>query len=808
MGQGPEEESEMGMESYQLECRPKSREGAVVRGETYRITVLTAALIRLEYSKNGVFEDRATQAVLNRDFPVPEFRIDDREEELSIYTDALELHYNRGAFAANGLMIKVTGGRVAERTWHYGDAVRDLGGTARTLDEADGAIPLEHGILSRAGYSVIDDSRSMALTEDGWVTPRDEDAQDLYFFGYGDRYLEALQDFYYLCGRTPLLPRYAFGNWWSRYHRYTEEEYMDLVERFEREEVPFSVAVVDMDWHLVDDVDPKYGSGWTGYTWNRKFFPDPKRFMDWLHAHGMKITLNVHPADGVRAFEDAYERVAKAMGMNPADEFPVQFDPADPKFMEIYFRELLHPLEEEGVDFWWVDWQQGTATKIPGLDPLWMLNHYHFLDSSWKGTRPITFSRYAGVGSHRYPIGFSGDTVISWESLQFQPYFTSTASNVGYGWWSHDIGGHMNGVRDDELMARWVQLGVFSPINRLHSTDNPFNGKEPWNFDRSTEHVMKEFLKLRHGLVPYLYTMNRRASRENIPLVFPLYYLEPEQGEAYEQKNEYYFGSELLVSPITEPQDSTARAAGVRTWLPEGLWADFFTGEVYRGGRLLKLWRSLEQMPVLMKAGAIVPMKDMEFFDNRTDNPAAMEVRIFPAKSSSFTLWEDAGDTPEDLDANWASTLLAVDCGDEKVCFTIDAAQGNTAVLPAKRSWKLRFLGVDRPAESAVSVMVNGEAVKADCAYCEETASLLVTLPELPTDSRISVCFLGGLTVSGGSLERRCYAFLEKAQMEYNVKSRIQSVVAKQGRSALATLAAMELKPAVFSALCEILEAN
>ena len=98
-----------------------------------------------------------------------------------------------------------------------------------------------------------------------------------------------------------------------------------------------------------------------------------------------------------------------------------------------------------------------------------MLNHYHYLDSGRRGNRRLTFSRYAGLGSHRYPIGFSGDTVISWDSLDFQPYFTATASNVGYGWWSHDIGGHMKGTKDDELATRWVQLGVFSPINRLHS---------------------------------------------------------------------------------------------------------------------------------------------------------------------------------------------------------------------------------------------------------------------------------------------------------------------------------------------------
>lgn len=823
----------MGMEGYKLESHPRCGKEAVIQGKKYRFTILTPALVRLEYSEKGVFEDRPTQSVLNRDFPVPEFKIVESEEELSVYTEVLELHYDRKPFAANGLSIKVNGGGGGwGRTWHFGEEPDDLGGTARTLDMTDGAkvlnhsffsrgdnpidekyegsVPIEHGLISRGGFSVIDDSRSMVLTEDGWIAPREEGVIDYYFFGYGNRYLDCLKDFYYLCGKTPLLPRYAMGNWWSRYHRYTEEEYKELVERFEEEKLPFSVAVVDMDWHLVDDVDLKYGSGWTGYTWNKNFFPDPAGFMKWLHEHGMKITLNVHPADGVRAFEEPYQRIAEKMGIDPESEIPVQFDPADPHFMEVYLKDLHHPLEEEGVDFWWLDWQQGTVTKVPGLDPLWMLNHYHYLDSSWKGSRSITFSRYAGVGSHRYPVGFSGDTVISWESLQFQPYFTNTASNIGYGWWSHDIGGHMMGVRDDELMARWVQYGVFSPINRLHSTDNPFNGKEPWKFDKITQSVMEEFLRLRHGLVPYLYTMNRRAHAEDLPLIQPMYYLEPDRKEAYEVCNEYYFGSELLVSPITEPQDKIARAGKAKTWLPEGMWADFFSGMVYQGGRMINLWRGVEDYPVLMKAGAIVPMKDMTVYDNSVENPFAMEVRIFPAEDGHFTLWEDDGDTPEDKEENWAATELsyssstvlpdsAIRSQDQ---FVIGKAMGNLMVLPEKRSWKLVFVGVEK---TVPVITVDGEVIKVSVSYNRENSMLTIKVPETEVTKEICVTFTEGLMMAEPNLEGRCYRILEKAQMEYDEKDRAMNIVRNQGKGAVASLAAMSMNPAVFGALCEVI---
>ena len=230
------------------------------------------------------------------------------------------------------------------------------------------------------------------------------------------------------------------------------------MDRFAAEGVPLSVAVLDMDWHQVD-IDPKYGTGWTGYSWNTELFPDPRGFLADLHARGLAVSLNVHPAEGVHAHEDRTRRSPSGSASIRRPSSRSTSTRPTREFLQAYFEELHHPLEEDGVDFWWLDWQQGGVTRIAGLDPLWLLNHFHYLDSAATGRRPLTFSRYAGVGSHRYPIGFSGDTVITWASLDFQPYFTATASNVGYGWWSHDIGGHFFGPRTTSSPTRWVQLG-------------------------------------------------------------------------------------------------------------------------------------------------------------------------------------------------------------------------------------------------------------------------------------------------------------------------------------------------------------
>ena len=304
------------VEELKIKANPVCRPENVIRGDKYRITVLTPGLLRLEYDEEGQFEDRATQTVLNRDFPASDFKVKETEEELEIFTERVHLLYNKKEFSSFGLSIQVLGNISNYHSiWYFGEEPRDLKGTARTLDRVDGACELDHGIMSTFGSSVLDDSTSLILNEEGWVEPRRKGIRDIYFWGYGHDYLECLKAFYHLCGKTPMLPRFALGNWWSRYYEYTEETYRELMEQFRSERVPFTVAVIDMDWHLVD-VDPKYGSGWTGYTWNREMFPDPGRFLEWLHENGMRTTLNVHPADGIRAYEEMYPAMAEAMGID------------------------------------------------------------------------------------------------------------------------------------------------------------------------------------------------------------------------------------------------------------------------------------------------------------------------------------------------------------------------------------------------------------------------------------------------------------------------------------------------------------
>lgn len=758
-----------------------------VIGKCYRFTVLTDRLIRMEYDPAGKFEDRASQTVFYRNLPACSFAVQRQDGILQINTGALLLTYQEEApFTADTLRVQLL--QEPASGWNFGEDYEDLGGTCKTLDEADGARPVEKGLCSRWGFAVLDDSRTLLLDETGWVAVRREDTKDVYFFGYGYDYRGCIRDFYRITGAPSMLPAYALGNWWSRYHAYTQEEYLSLMDRFAEENVPFSVGVVDMDWHVVnipeDQRDEEIPDGWTGYTWNAELFPDYRGFLKELHEKHVKTALNLHPAAGVRKHEVMYEEMATANGIDPASGKRVPLDLLSKDHMATYFDIIHHPYEEEGVDFWWMDWQQGTnywwihEPNAPGeykdpaerMDPLWMLNHLHILDISRSGKRPMFFSRYSGPGSHRYPVGFSGDTSVAWESLHFQPYFTSTASNIGYGWWSHDIGGHMGGYKDVELLQRWIQLGVFSPINRLHSTCSPWMMKEPWANDLATAEGMKTWLRLRHQLFPYIYTMNYRCHTELAPLVQPMYYSHPKCGAAYHVPNQFWFGTELMVAPITTADDHITHLGKVDAWLPDGEWFDFFNGMRYSGlgGRMITLCRPMTAMPVFAKAGAIIPMAN--YTDNRLYNSADMDVLVFPGADNTFVMYEDAGDGHEFETGAFCQTKMQLSWG-EQARFVIEPACGQQNLIPAVRKWNIHLRGFHKSA--AVKVTVDGAVAEAVCCWDSQTNSMVVTL-QASTASSICLEILGDTLIhDNADWLDRCANIINAAELAYHTKDQL-----------------------------------
>ena len=777
---------------FLYQTKPLALLNNIVSGNKYRFTILTPSLIRLEYNEDGIFEDRASQTVFFRDFSETDFNKTHNDEFLKIETKNLIITYKENKpFASDTLSIKLK--IEPASTWNYGDRFEDLGGTAQTLDKTNGGIPLDHGVCSRYGFSVIDDSRTLVLNEEGWVETRVPNSIDCYFWGYGFQYIDAVKDFYRLTGAPPLLPAYALGNWWSRYHEYTQEEYQGLIERFEKDEIPFSVAIVDMDWHITQlpeestGDDPRFTNGWTGYTWNKELFPDYKSFLKFLESHNLKTALNLHPAQGVGCHEEMYKEMALACGIDPNTKQRVKFDILSQKFMENYFDILHHPYENAGVNFWWMDWQQGTnywwiheenkdgkmQDEREALNPLWMLNHLHIADIRRNGKRPMFFSRYSGPGSHRYPVGFSGDTAITWEALDYQPYFTSTASNIGYSWWSHDIGGHMKCYQNDELMIRWVQYGVFSPINRLHSSNERFSGKEPWKFGPEAERIMKNWLRMRHKLFPYIYAMNYRNHVDLLPFIQPMYYAYPKRSAAYDMKNQFMFGSELMVAPITQPSNPHTHHGTTEVWFPEGDWFDFFSGLHYTSnyGRTMKITRSLDDYPVFAKAGAIVPMQDSH--DLKAGND--LNIIVFPGSDNSFTLYEDAGEGDDFESGSYTQTKMTLDWG-ENTIFTIHPAEGNLTLLPQHRNYRIVLRGFHE--NVATKVLVDGVPTDVNIKYNNNTHSHLLCI-DANISSEIRVTINGDtLVTDNGDLLKRCEALLQRMEFSYLTKEELYNYIA------------------------------
>lgn len=725
---------------------------SIIQGEHYRITILTNQLIRMEYSQTGQFEDRPTQTVLNRTFGTPTATTSETETQLEIHTPNFDLFYEKEKeFNEYTVSMDVRFATGYTHHWRFGDTEWNLKGTTRTLDGADGEIPLEDGIMSRNGVTIMDDSTTFAIDEMEKPVKRLGSETDCYLFAYGHDYFQALKDFYQLTGQTPLLPRYALGNWWSRYWKYTEDSYLELIEQFKEEAVPLSVSVIDMDWHLTE-VPERFGNGWTGYTWDKKLFPNPTRFMQAIHDRGLAITLNVHPADGIRAFEEAYPRVAKRLHLDQEAEEPARFDLNDENFRISYFEDVHHPMEEDGVDFWWIDWQQGTKSEVAGLDPLWQLNHYHFLDQVERKHDSLILSRYAGPGSHRYPLGFSGDTIISWESLDFQPYMTVTASNIGYSWWSHDIGGHMLGYKDEELSLRWLQFGVFSPINRLHSSSSAFTSKEPWTYEPTIAGIMKDYLRFRHALLPYLYTANVKIHENGEPLMQPMYYRYPEVDASYRTRNQYFFGSELLVAPITQPMDRQTELGKVAVFLPEGDWFDFFRNCRYEGDTTITMYRWLNDIPVLAKAGAIVPLDAHPEQTKANELPTTIRWEIFPGSSNQYELIEDEGNQR-------CVTRVRLDNETKKLVIEIE---GSKDILPNERQHEFHLRVTDE-------VQVSGDNLSSMYDAQLKEQIILINQPE-----EQHMLTLSGFAYSKSQTsEQAVFDILKRANIENELKDQL-----------------------------------
>ncbi|MBN2163997.1 MAG: DUF5110 domain-containing protein [Pontiellaceae bacterium] len=698
----------------------------IVEGNA-RFTVITPNCIRIEQSPDGSFIDDQSMFAVNREALSDQFEVKRKSGSLTIDTRAIHLVYkpDGAPLGPSNLSAEIRMGETSS-TWTPGAPNEgNLGGTIRTLDGVSGPVDLGEGLLSRDGWYLLDDSKSHLLTE-SWVRSRPANSgTDWYLFGYGLDYKAALSSMITVGGPAPMPRRYTLGVWFSRYWAFSADDYQDIVKEYRDHDFPLDVIVMDMDWHR---------DGWTGWSWNKELIPDPKSLLKWFHDQGLQVTLNLHPADGVAPHEDQYRDFMKALGENPNTGKTVPFDAGSEEYVDALEKEVLQPLQDDGVDFWWLDWQQYPHTRsIPDLTNLAWLNRILFYNTQRNGERGISFSRWAGWGDHRHVIQFSGDAFTDWPTLGFEVPFTSTAGNVGCYYWSHDIGGHQGG-RNEESYTRWTQFGALTAALRSHSMRDATMDRRPWMYPEWAENAMRISFHLRAEIMPYVYSSAWQTYRSGISLNRPLYLEYPEQEAAYHNGQEFLFGDNLLVAPISTAGVGPQRVAWQTVWFPAGdLWYNFFTGEKFEGGQTRVVASDINEFPLFARGGVPIPMQP---YSDRPCTAAldTLRIRCYPGVDGGrgeYTLHEDDGRSVDYLNGKSAATRLGYQRTGDRVAVAISATEGSYRDQPRRRAYLIELPNTT----GAKTAMVNGQPVKVS--YDPDLGVTTVRVP--PTDIRKSV---------------------------------------------------------------------
>lgn len=731
--------SELG-EHFKIDyTKAKSKPEAIFKGEKYRITVLSDVLIRFEYSKDGKFNDYPTILAIDRDFDLPKLEVKQDRKYLQINSEYFQIEYTKEMpFESKALMpdanLKVTLTGTETRWYYKHPEARNFKGSAVSLDNTKGKTELRKGLYSLDGFATIDDSNTLVFTEDGMIGKRPNESIDVYLFAYKKDFGKALQSYFKLTGSPALPPRYAFGIWWNKNEKYQVKDIENLIKKFAKNGVPFSTLVLGESWHK-----PNYDNSkkllTSGYTFDDQIFLNPTEFINELKEKDIFLGVNINPVDGIPASDPVYLRVKDKLNFQGNASIP--FNVYDKNFLKAYLDEIIDPLDSLGVDMFWIDYQ----TKSD-LNTLFLLNYATFNEyKSIKKRRGLILSRNPLIAPHRYPVCYSGNTYIDWKVLKLLPHYNSSSANAGISYWSHDIGGFKGGTEDAELYTRYIQLGTYSPIFRLASEAGRYYKREPWKWDFKTARIAKDYMRIRHRLIPYIYSEAYAYSKLGIPLVKPLYYDYPPIIDEPLYRDEYYFGSEFLVSPITLQKDKVMNRVIHRMYVPEGDWFDFKTGKKFPGNRRYISFYKDEDYPVLVKSGAIVPMAILdEQRLNDVTPPKRMEIQVFPGESNVYNLYEDDGTTSLYEEGNYIITRIEFTNKDGSYSLKLKPVEGKSGIIPSRRDYKIRFRNTNEASE--VGVRSANAAVHNIRTY-ESDTDFIIEISDVSTSAELVINVIG-----------------------------------------------------------------
>ncbi|WP_295664554.1 glycoside hydrolase family 31 protein [uncultured Mucilaginibacter sp.] len=481
-----------------------------------------------------------------------------------------------------------------------------------------------------------------------------------YYHIHGPHMMDVVKRYHSLTGTHPMPPLWALGYQQCRWSYYPESKVKEVADGFRKNKIPCDAIYLDID----------YMDGYRCFTWNRKYFPDPKKMIRDLNDKGFKTVVIIDP--GIRV-DDNYgvfkEGKAKKYFCRRSDDYFMeghvwpgrcQFpDFTNPEVRE-WWGGLFDELVQLGVAGVWNDMNEpavfgagtfpddvrhqydghrGSHRKAHNVYGMQMVRAtYEGLRKLMKNKRPFTITRAGYSGLQRYSCVWTGDNVASWEHLKLGNIQCQRLSMSGISFCGTDIGG-FSGEPDGELFTRWIQLGVFSPFMRAHSAGDT-REREPWCFGEPYTSINRKFIELRYRLMPYFYSAFWEHHRYGFPILRPLVMSEQDVEINHFRQDEFTFGDKILVCPVMEQGQKTRRV-----YLPKGDWYHYWTHEKLKGGAELVVETPLDSMPIFVKAGAVIPESPvMQFVGEKQIDELLFQVYYSTYEVNSF-FFEDYGET-------------------------------------------------------------------------------------------------------------------------------------------------------------------
>lgn len=517
------------------------------------------------------------------------------------------------------------------------------------------------GPLSRSGYFLYNDSDIPVVSKNGWYIDRNEhidnhkSSMDYYLFVYGKDYKKALKDYKAIFGTTPMIPRYSLGLWFSRYPTFKQQEIEELITTFDDYELPLDVMVLDLEWHK---------RGWFGFDWDEQHFPRPDELLSLLKEKGIYTTFNVHP-DGIPYDDSKFEQFIDVAELNDTlmqdketDRIYHNIDLSRQKTADAFMNILHKPVMEQGMDFWWID---GAArSEEIRIGEQFMTNEVYMrhMKEHFHMKRSLIMSRTEGLGSHRYPFHFTGDTYSQFEVLRSQVEYTLRAGHMGLSFMTHDIGGHMCNHKhmDSELLARWYQFGAMSPVFRLHSSGG--SERIPWRYSDKLVESLKNCMKFRMTLLPYLYHLVHESHNELLPMVRSNELMNPEWEQGYTIYDSYYLGDRVYCTPILAPGNYR------KYYLPPGIWYNTMTESYVESSgeeAFTLIQQDTELPPHFIKAEKILIKQPYEKRAGDLPKKIIVEFYQYAAEGhDSYVLYEDDGVSNTFQSGQWMRTKFDI----------------------------------------------------------------------------------------------------------------------------------------------------